>query len=619
MKRLLLLLLGAIPLFAQHPLYLDLSGPWRMQGGDNLQWARPDYDDSGWQAIQLPHVFPFHEKLEPEFVWLRRAVDLSPSDAGAQLALTVGAISEIYEVWVNGVRAGSTGGFAWESMHLARPRTFLLPAQKQPRLTIALRLMRQATYGRYAWRVPDEGPYLLTGRVNAPWGLDQVTIDKQRSANASIFALGAIQAVLALILLAVWTRERSRYDLLSLGLFLVWGSWAQFATWLPLSLDSTPWVPGLIPSIVRDLCGPLALAGEFAAAVLGIRVRSLRLAWWLPVAAGFLGPALPRSTWDLGLSIMTNLVRAGVVVVLGMVTGLWSLRSRQTGKNVLFVRILLSLILVLLGLETGILYNLTANYPELRFDSQNVSAALVSGLAFGLTMILLWNLSDDRQEKQRLSTELEAARVVQQFLLPQSFTGTELFASEGVYEPAQEVGGDFYWMRTEPDGALLVAVGDVSGKGLKAAMLVSVAVGALRNERSSRPGEILGALNASLAGHTGGGFVTCCCARFDADGQVTLANAGHPSPYSDGLEVAVEAGLPLGIMAGVEYEESVMRGERFTFVSDGVVEAENAQRELFGFDRTREISTKSAQEIADAAKAWGQNDDITVVTVRRKP
>jgi len=107
------------------------------------------------------------------------------------------------------------------------------------------------------------------------------------------------------------------------------------------------------------------------------------------------------------------------------------------------------------------------------------------------------------------------------------------------------------------------------------------------------------------------------CARFEANGTITLANAGHPTPFGDGRELEVEAGLPLRVIAGVSYGESVGRGERFTFVSDGVVEAENSRRELFGFDRTRAISGKSAQEIAAAAKAWGQNDDITVVTVRR--
>ena len=168
------------------------------------------------------------------------------------------------------------------------------------------------------------------------------------------------------------------------------------------------------------------------------------------------------------------------------------------------------------------------------------------------------------------------------------------------------------------DGSRVVLVGDVSGKGLKAAMLVAATIGMLRRENSSSPGAILAGLNDALAGHTGGGFVTCCCARFGADGTVTIANAGHPSPYCDGRELELAPGLPLGIMADAEYEESVVPGERFTFVSDGVIEAENAQRELFGFDRTREISTKSAQEIAEAAKAWGQNDDITVVTVRRR-
>ena len=100
-----------------------------------------------------------------------------------------------------------------------------------------------------------------------------------------------------------------------------------------------------------------------------------------------------------------------------------------------------------------------------------------------------------------------------------------------------------------------------------------------------------------------------------------VASAGHPAPWLDGREVALTAGLPLGIVAHAEFDESsvpLTHGQQLTLVSDGVVEAENAQRELFGFDRTREISTKSVQEIAEAAKAWGQNDDITVVTVRRR-
>ncbi len=127
--------------------------------------------------------------------------------------------------------------------------------------------------------------------------------------------------------------------------------------------------------------------------------------------------------------------------------------------------------------------------------------------------------------------------------------------------------------------------------------------------RETHPGEVLAHRNRSLLGRTGGGFVPFCCARFDPDGAVTIANGGHLSPYGEGRELAVETGLPLGVVAGADYGESQVRGERFTFVFDGVVEAENAQRDIFGFERTREIST--------AAKGWGQNDDIRVVTVRR--
>jgi serine phosphatase RsbU (regulator of sigma subunit) len=208
---------------------------------------------------------------------------------------------------------------------------------------------------------------------------------------------------------------------------------------------------------------------------------------------------------------------------------------------------------------------------------------------------------------------MESAQTVQALLLNQAMPAE----MEAVCLPASEVGGDFYQVVELADGARLVMVGDVSGKGLKAAMLVAVVVGAVGSTKSSAPAAVLARVNRALMGRAGGGFATACCARFDLDGTVTIANAGHLSPYCDGSEVELEAGLPLGIVAEAEYAETVVRGERFTFVSDGVVEAENAQRELFGFERTREISTQSAQEIAEAAKAWGQNDDITVVTVRR--
>ncbi len=232
-------------------------------------------------------------------------------------------------------------------------------------------------------------------------------------------------------------------------------------------------------------------------------------------------------------------------------------------------------------------------------------------VGFIMTVTLVSNLGSERQ---RLANELESARAVQQLLFPRA----EAAGVDAAYVPASEVGGDFWQAVTTADGARLVMAGDVSGKGLKAAMAVSVLTGAFRNRSSDEPARILGELNrvaASLLGRSG--FATAVVALVRADG-LTIANAGHPAPYIDGREVELDAGLPLGIDPEADYAAHQVRaGDQVTFVSDGVVEAENAQRELFGFERTREISTKSAQEIAEAAKAWGQNDDITVVTVRR--
>jgi serine phosphatase RsbU (regulator of sigma subunit) len=186
------------------------------------------------------------------------------------------------------------------------------------------------------------------------------------------------------------------------------------------------------------------------------------------------------------------------------------------------------------------------------------------------------------------------------------------------YTPASHVGGDFYRVFPAGEGAILVVVGDVSGKGLRAAMTVSVLVGCMEAIRTRMPGAFLAELNNVAKAHLKSGFVTCCAALMKPSGEVRIANAGHLAPYADGREVEVEAGLPLGIVRDVEYPETDATGDRFTFLSDGVLEAANSAHELFGFDRSREISIQPAAAIAQAAQTWGQNDDITVVTVSRR-
>jgi serine phosphatase RsbU (regulator of sigma subunit) len=220
-------------------------------------------------------------------------------------------------------------------------------------------------------------------------------------------------------------------------------------------------------------------------------------------------------------------------------------------------------------------------------------------------------------EHARTNADLEAAREVQrQLVVPAA--DVPGFRVESAYAPAKQVGGDFFRVMPE-DGGLLVVVGDVSGKGLKAAMTVSAIMGSLHDYASSRPAEVLAHLNRVLHGRMDG-FVTCCAAHIAADGTMTVANAGNPAPYLNGEEMAVEPGLPLGILGEASYAETryqIAPNDRLTFVSDGVVEATNPQGELYGFERTEAISNQPAKAIAEAATQFGQEDDITVLSVTR--
>jgi serine phosphatase RsbU (regulator of sigma subunit) len=241
-------------------------------------------------------------------------------------------------------------------------------------------------------------------------------------------------------------------------------------------------------------------------------------------------------------------------------------------------------------------------------------------LSLALIILLRSNRLSRRQAV--MDGALAAAREVQQVILPLQDEAVPGFTVESVYKPAQQVGGDFFQILPTGDGGLLVVVGDVAGKGLPAAMLVSVLVGAIRTvaSYSHEPEEILAQLNARLLGRTQGSFSTALAARIGADGSVKIANAGHLSPYLDGNEVELPGALPLGVVGGIRYESISFRlhpGSRLTFYSDGVVEAQNAQGALFGFERGCEVSTQPAADIVEAAVAHGQSDDITVVTIHR--
>ncbi len=243
---------------------------------------------------------------------------------------------------------------------------------------------------------------------------------------------------------------------------------------------------------------------------------------------------------------------------------------------------------------------------------------LVGGLAYALYRYLV----KQGQRQGALLQEYRNARAVQQVLIPENAPEIAGYAIHSVYKPYGEVGGDFFQVIPIAEGGVLIVIGDVSGKGMPAAMTVSLLVGTIRTlaHYTQRPGAMMAAMNQRLIGRSHGGFTTCLVLRADPDGTLTIANAGHISPYLAGRELECATGLPLGIVWAPAYEETVFamaEGEQLMLVTDGVVEARDASGELLGFERTKGLSGESAEVVARAAAGFGQDDDITVLTVLR--
>jgi serine phosphatase RsbU (regulator of sigma subunit) len=259
------------------------------------------------------------------------------------------------------------------------------------------------------------------------------------------------------------------------------------------------------------------------------------------------------------------------------------------------------------------------------FDRQTWSGAIQDwmSLAIAALVIALFGYIFHQQriaadERAEMRGELSAARQVQHLLIPDKMLVASGVTVSSAFLPASEVGGDFYLCRALANGSQRVLLGDVSGKGVAAALTSALLLGAADRCDDLRPAAVLKELNAALH-HSGiEGFTTCLCADLSTTGILLIANAGQLPPYRNGQEIEIPAGLPLGVDAAVEYAESSLQlapGDKLTFLSDGVVEARNAVGELFGFERTRQLSSRAAQQIADAAVQFGQQDDITVLTL----
>jgi serine phosphatase RsbU (regulator of sigma subunit) len=268
--------------------------------------------------------------------------------------------------------------------------------------------------------------------------------------------------------------------------------------------------------------------------------------------------------------------------------------------------------------------NFSAQAANFSFVTRNLHVlieirTIISGAAIFTLLLLLFR--DQRkliEERAVLAGEMQSARTIQRMLSPAHIPAAPSIAINVDFRPMRDVGGDFYLSRVLHDGRQRLIVGDVSGKGTAAAMTAALLIGAAEDHDALSPGELLAHLDRVLRTVGVGGFATCLCADLTSGGKATVANAGHLPPYCRGRELPLPPGLPLGVAEDVAYAETVLEvapGETLTFVSDGVVEARNASGELLGFDRTADLSTRSAGEIAATAQSFGQEDDITVITL----
>jgi len=587
---------------------------WRT--GDDPAWAAPNLDEAGWQPYTQ-----FALRPDQPHIWIRCHLDpsafLNLDHPAAQIrALTA------YEVFLNGVsiaRNGNleSGNFA---MNLIRVFPAALPLGRSPDV-LSLRLVE-----RYATlitppevRLGDEQA-LANDRAGYLLGI----MPAELLENLPFIAIGIIGAVL----LAFSLPGRSRPEAVLLGLVCI-AAGLVFLDILcvDLMLNVPVWVGvGLAPipaaaSFTAQFLFPFALAKRRVPAFL-----------WLPISVPIFSAAWQLIELFVPMAVALRLdgIHSFVVAPASFGAGAllgaapliafwpWSKVPRQTraiaGLSLAWgISQSLFFLCVLTGFDIPGIPHVFQNWM---FPASTVSQVCV------IAAIIVLVLRDQRQialQRASLAGEMQAASEIQRMLAPIRIDTAPGLKIDVAFHPMREVGGDFYLCRVLCDGRQRVLIGDVSGKGAAAAMAATLLLGAAAARDSDAPANLLSHLNRVLRENHLSGFATCLCADITPDGTATFANAGHLPPYFDGHEIEVDSGLPLGIATDAEYPETRLRidpGAQLTLLSDGIAEARSTKGELFGFDRACEISTHSAEEIARAALSFGQEDDISVLTLK---
>jgi sigma-B regulation protein RsbU (phosphoserine phosphatase) len=632
----LVFLLSAMSLFAQGPASFSLDsdreqivaldGLWRFHPGDDADgqqgWADPKFDDSAWPLLRSYTGWSTQGYRNMSgFGWYRFRI-LKP--AGSKpLAIFFPRMFTSYQIFADGKLAGGYGGMPPKMRLLAGPApVILLPQTGGSATTISIAIR--------VWHWPYWATYYGGGPFTVGYVGDAGLIEQQRQDllySMTWVRVPPMFAVLVCILGSLFAllfavqhpRERE---------YLWFGVWLLFTACFESIRVYQIFANLEIP--FREVFTQSALAGADLA-LIGFYYCLLRgrRSWffWVAIVFTLMRPLIHLLAM---LGLVTNVATSTLTALLAMPAIFWilSIVSTRAMEGIPDARLLLAPALLqqgvfLAGVSSWMAFVLGFSHGSADFSNffhLTVPPFVETIFLFAMLILLVRRFTRTRQQEERLTSELEAARAVQQVLIPEEIPEIPGFRIQSVYKPAGQVGGDFFQIVATESGGVLVVIGDVSGKGMPAAMTVSLLVGTFRTLAlyTQCPGEMLSAMNQRMIGRNSGGFTTCLILRADDDGTVTVANAGHISPYVAGREIEVDNGLPLGLAATAAYTEKTFQltgGEQLTLVTDGVVEARNQRGELFGFERTAGLANGSAESIAMAAQSFGQDDDITALTL----
>jgi sigma-B regulation protein RsbU (phosphoserine phosphatase) len=616
---------------------VNIEGAWRFQIGDDPRWADPAFDDTNWPTVVLSQSLTLQGyPTYAGYAWYR--IHLGPqqwaqfvpasSSEPFELLVTGDSVGQL-AVYVNGVESGQTRGMTdTPQMYESPPMVAQLsPPDASGSRVIAIRTWAgsDVTIGRGLLTRVELGPQheiadRLAASIGAQWN--------EHAASAIMLAF--LYLCVAMLGAALFLAQRHHSEYLWLALLCVTVAIGGAADAI-FGLGIMPY------SVFRILarfhgCIFLAVMLEFVLHFTATRANRVQRAFQITV---LLLPIFSVLQFE---HVYEILVVVAEIVFCAMASLLlyraWRRGLGEAGVMLLpfFLAAAGDSIETLLDVAAG--NHLIPQYlaPQryhlgpVEYGTNSVAFAIFLA---SLVAVILYRFIHVSEVEQRSSAEIAAARSVQALLIPTQLPSNKNFMLESAYLPVNGVGGDFFQVLPLKDDSLLIVVGDVSGKGLQAAMNSSTLVGALRNELSHDPATVLDHLNHVLLGAVSSPgavpgldsapcFATCLCARIYSDGTMTVANAGHLSPYRDGRELELPPGLPLGVIADSHYEQSefhLNRGDRLVFLSDGVVEATNPEGELFGFERTQQVSNEPARYIAQTAQRFGQTDDITVVSL----